>query len=311
MLYSHLPPKTVLCVSGNVGIGKSTLLKNLENKLQGKRVAFVQEPVETWRNTYIAEDENLLGAMYSGTITPTTFQFTVVQSRFFNFFSALVNPDVDVVVVERSPWDEKYIFADTNLNSADKNAYNFMFDSMMQFLTHAPPLNLVFLYLKASGDVLTKRIAARGRPEETNIDVGYLDELEKAHAVFLDVVKAGGLNLANWKPNSIATHIIDASMSASEICNLAAVLCVGRGADEKQTSLGKYEGALTRTDSQSEAISSAEALHAPIAARAREVRAAAAKSRDASPFSSPKVVKEDCEKLDNDALKLPESIVAS
>lgn len=316
MLYSHLPPKDVLCVAGNIGVGKSTLLKNLSRKLVGKRVAFVQEPVEKWLRTMITEDENLLGAMYSGTISATTFQFTVVQSRFFNFFSALVNPDVDVVVVERSPWDEKFIFADTNLNDADKNAYNFMFDSMMAFLSHAPPLNLVFLYLKASGTVLKERIASRGRPEEAEIDASYLESLENAHHTMLEMVKAGGLNLANWKPNSVRTEIVDASLSESELCNLATTLCMERTPETRQNALGKYESALTRTDSQSEAISSAESLHESIAARAREARASLGKSNSASPmvtpFSSPKLGNpEKVEVADHGVLLLPESVAVT
>jgi deoxyadenosine/deoxycytidine kinase len=318
-MYSNLPEKTILCVAGNIGIGKSTLLKNLEKKLQGeksKKIAFVEEPVDRWLHTMVTEKLNLLGAMYSGEISPTTFQLVVVQSRFFNFFSALVDPEVEVVVVERSPWDEKFVFADTNLNEADKNAYNFMFDSMMQFLTHAPPLNLVFLYLKASRDVLSKRITKRGRPEEANIDVEYLDALEKAHGVMLEMIKAGGLNLSNWRPNSVKTEVVDASLSELELCNLAAVLCVGRNSVAKQKSLGKYEGALTRTDSQSEAISAAEELHEPIAARAREARAAIAKSREASPmptpFSSPKPSKptDVPDKVDQSIMLLPDSILA-
>lgn len=313
MLYAHLPPKEVLCVAGNIGVGKSTLLKNLARKLAGKRVAFVQEPVEKWLETKITTRENLLGAMYSGTITATTFQFTVVQSRFFNFFTALVDPNVDVVVVERSPWDEKFIFADTNLNAADKNAYNFMFDSMMAFLSHAPPLNLVFLYLRATGDVLARRIAARGRPEEASIDTAYLEALENAHMVMLQAVEAGALAVPNWAPHSVKTEIVDASLSEAELCNLAAVLCVGRSSRPNRDCLAKYESALTRTDSQSEAISAAESLQAPIAARAREARAAVARSREVSPlstpFASPKLV---CEErpvsMESGAFLLPEGL---
>ena len=210
-------------------MGKSTLLQNLSEritpKINGHKVAFVPEPVQEWLSTKITENENLLNAMYSGTITRTTFQFTVVQSRFFKFFSALIDPNVEIVVVERSPWDEKFIFADTNLNSVDKNAYNFMFDSMMQFLIHAPPLDIVFLYLKAPRDLLLKRIATRGRSEEDDIDPAYLDALESAHGVLLESAKAGGLNLAKWKPKSIKTSTVDATLSADELCNIAAALC--------------------------------------------------------------------------------------
>ena len=37
-------------VEGNIGSGKSTLVKILQNKLDNKNICFLQEPVDEWSN---------------------------------------------------------------------------------------------------------------------------------------------------------------------------------------------------------------------------------------------------------------------
>lgn len=53
-----------MCVKGNIGAGKTTLLRILEEDL---KIAVKEEPVKLWRETRMANGDNLLNAMYKGT----------------------------------------------------------------------------------------------------------------------------------------------------------------------------------------------------------------------------------------------------
>ena len=92
----------LISIEGNIGIGKSTLMKQLKARLAyDDAVVFVDEPVELW------ESYGLLAAMYSGAISRTAFQLMVLNTRAAWLAKALARPGVSVVVCERSIWSDK------------------------------------------------------------------------------------------------------------------------------------------------------------------------------------------------------------
>ncbi|RUS88106.1 hypothetical protein EGW08_004159, partial [Elysia chlorotica] len=96
--------KTVVCIEGNIGCGKTTLLNYFE-RFQNCEV--VAEPVEKWRNV---EGYNALGLMYTdperwGMALQTYIQLTMLQIH-------NQQQEKDVRLMERSIYSAKYCFTD-------------------------------------------------------------------------------------------------------------------------------------------------------------------------------------------------------
>jgi deoxyadenosine/deoxycytidine kinase len=156
------PPngRLVISIEGNIGIGKSTLLENLRKQwATDPRVIFVQEPVALW------EENGLLEAMYSNTISRCAFQLMALTTRYTALQKALES-DATVIITERSVHSDRYCFAAVNLDSEpDKAAYAATHDALIAALP--ADLRIGMVYLQAPREVLNQRIASRGRAAET------------------------------------------------------------------------------------------------------------------------------------------------
>ena len=296
----------VYFISGGIGAGKSTLLRLLKTRFATERVAFVFEPVEEWLGTKVGST-NLLGAMYSKEISMATFQFSVVISRLRALRNALME-DVDAVFVERSPFDENFVFAKTGLNEAEYEAYCYMFKGLMQWLDDVPRFDASFVYLKADSAILHERIQnARKREEESCVDVEYLKILEGAHtAMFEDTNFTKQISTIK----TVDFHEIDANLDTDVVAETVVSIVKAHGVFVNKQSILKYSNALTRVDSlDSNSITNAEALSGWISERSRAARSAMKKSsKDASPFASP-VVKATSAEVEEFSFVLPASIV--
>ena len=175
--------KVLVCVEGGIGAGKSTLLDGISS-MRLKGIAVVKEPVEEWRARKVtSQGQNLLGAMYSGEVSPAVFQMAVLQSRFGKLVRALVDPTNEVVISERSPWSEKIVFARPNLSEVDFECYSYTHECMLRDLFHlVGDLKILFLHLTIPHEKLIERIQKRGRAEEADIGENYLKIINEAHA---------------------------------------------------------------------------------------------------------------------------------
>ena len=209
----------VVAIEGNIGVGKSTVLKNLKaHYAADKRVAFVDEPVGLW------EENDLLSAMYEDRISRAAFQLMALTTRFATLQKVLRSEDADLVITERSIFSDRHCFAAVNLDkdSADATAYNVTHDALVTALP--PGLQHASVLLAAPRRTVVERIAKRGRAAENKtedeaddknegcgIPDAYLASLDDAHAsYFEDHVEAS------------ARCRIDATASPAEVC--AAVL---------------------------------------------------------------------------------------
>ena len=174
-------PTLLVCVEGNIGTGKSTLLNGIE-ALKKAGVATLQEPVDAWRDVKIG-GKNMLESMYDGTVSKAVFQLAVLQSRFGPLIAALANKNNKVVFSERGPWSEKYVFARSNLSSDDFKCYDYAHRSLVRELFPlVGEVIVLFLHLTLPVDTTLERIKLRGRTEEAKIDASYIETLDDANA---------------------------------------------------------------------------------------------------------------------------------
>lgn len=157
--------KKFVVVAGNIGVGKSTLVKMLCNRLGWE--PFFEPQAE---NPYLAD---FYRDMKSWAFHSQVFFLT---QRLLAHRKLLDHPTS--VVQDRSVYEDAEVFArnlylQKHLSERDYLTYGDLYHVLSSFL---PPPDLV-VYLRASVDTLMHRIALRGREYEREIQPEYLSNL--------------------------------------------------------------------------------------------------------------------------------------
>lgn len=166
--------RKIFVVEGNIGAGKTTILKELEKAIP--RCAVLYEPVERWKNV---NGGNLLDKFYSNPQRwAFTFELESMASK-VRELKRLLNSEAEVIIMERSIFSDKAFqtvsFLSNKLSSMETSLLD---DLRKDFMYDYPSINAVF-YLDVDPKVCLERIKKRGRKEELGITKGYLEILEK------------------------------------------------------------------------------------------------------------------------------------
>jgi deoxyadenosine/deoxycytidine kinase len=161
--------KRFVAVAGNIGVGKSTLVELLSQRL-GWQPFF--EPVG--ENPYLAD---FYRDMHAWAFHSQVFFLT----RRLRSHRQLCNHPTSVIQ-DRSVYEDAEIFAHNlflqgYISERDYNTYRELYRVLTEFL---PPPDLV-VYLRASVNTLQHRIALRGRDYEQQIPAEYLTRLNSLY----------------------------------------------------------------------------------------------------------------------------------
>ncbi len=158
-----------IVVAGNIGVGKSTLVTMLCQKLG-------------WQPFYEPETENPYLADFYQDMSRWSFQSQVFfLSRRLHIHHQILH-HTGSVIQDRSIYEDAEVFARNlnlqgNLSDRDYATYRSLYQTLAEFL---PPPDLV-IYLRASVDTLLKRIALRNREYEKSISPDYLDRVNRLY----------------------------------------------------------------------------------------------------------------------------------
>lgn len=174
-----------IAVAGNIGAGKTTLVKKLSTQF-GWDAHF--ESVED--NPYL---EDFYEDMHKWSFP---LQIYFLHSRFNQVVSIRQNPKT--TIQDRTIFEDAYIFAKNLHNSGfmqkrDFENYFSLFLSMSKQVT--PPDLLI--YLRASVPKLTEHIAKRGRDYESSISIKYLEDLNTCYEEWITNYDLGKLLIIN------------------------------------------------------------------------------------------------------------------
>ena len=86
-------------------------------------------------------------------------------------------------MAERSPFEDKDIFAASTLGEMQLVNYNFAFTRLMGAL-NLPPTEIVHFILEVRPEVAMERVKARKRSGEQNVTTEYLRKLDDAYRTF-------------------------------------------------------------------------------------------------------------------------------
>jgi deoxyadenosine/deoxycytidine kinase len=162
-----------IIVAGNIGVGKSTLVKMLCEKLD-------------WQPFYEPETENPYLADFYQDMSRWSFQSQVFfLSRRLQIHHQILHHSGSVIQ-DRSIYEDAEIFARNlylqgNLSERDYATYRSLYQTLVEFL---PPPDLV-IYLRASVETLSQRIALRNRDYEKSINPDYLARVNNLYSEWI------------------------------------------------------------------------------------------------------------------------------
>ncbi len=218
--------KKFVAVAGNIGVGKSTLVEMLCEKLGWEPF---YEPVA--ENPYLSD-------FYEDMPTWSFHSQIFFLSHRLRSHNDLANHPTSVIQ-DRSVYEDAEIFAQNlarqgHIQSRDYQTYRELYEAVINIL---PPPDLV-IYLRASVPTLIRRIERRGRDYESDIASDYLAGLNELYEAWIDnftlcpvltvpadsldyVAHRGHLNLITAKVNEMLTGKEEVIFAPDEVARAA------------------------------------------------------------------------------------------
>lgn len=174
-------PATVF-IEGNIGAGKSTLIKMLKKHLPSS-VVLTLEPCDEWQDV---QGHNLLHAFYQDSARwACMFQVYASMTRIRKQQKDAMFADT-LQIMERSWFSDRYCFARMLYDSKKINDLEWaVYEQMWDWYMRNTPLPTGFIYLRVLPEECFKRLQLRNRSEEAVVPLAYLQQLHACHEQFL------------------------------------------------------------------------------------------------------------------------------
>jgi deoxyadenosine/deoxycytidine kinase len=174
--------RQMITLEGNIGAGKTTVGRAIA---ETGRYGFIEEPTSVWREGF---SSNLLELFYRDPQRwAFTFQICAFNTRAKTWEEVLALTDHSKVVLERSIFCDRYVFAENCYRTGLMSLTEYqLYCGLWEFLvSHYCVQPTLMLYLRTPSEVCLQRLRARGREEETGITLEYLLQLEQLHDEWL------------------------------------------------------------------------------------------------------------------------------
>ena len=179
----------VFAIEGNVGSGKSTLIKYLEKikiNMQGYKIIFLPEPVEEWKKIKNKNGSNIIEGYYKNENKyGFSFQINALISRISQIRKALLSSTNTIFIIERSVHTDKHVFCKMLYDNGviDKINYEVYLRWYDEFQKDMMISGII--YVNTDIENSHKRIKIRNRKGEENISKEYLTKLDTYHKNWL------------------------------------------------------------------------------------------------------------------------------
>lgn len=172
-----------ISVDGNIGSGKSTKVKDIEQyyKEQGRNdILFIQEPVDEWNSIVDENGTTILANYYKD---QKKFAFRLQMLAYISRLSLLrkaAKKGYKYIITERCVGTDRNVFSKMLYDKGDieHDEYAIYKKWYEEFITDVPIGAIV--YIKASPEICFERVNIRAREGE-NIPLEYLKECDKYH----------------------------------------------------------------------------------------------------------------------------------
>tara|TARA_B110000037_G_scaffold198219_1_gene236955 strand:+ start:4710 stop:5423 length:714 start_codon:yes stop_codon:yes gene_type:complete len=179
----------IFTIEGNIGSGKSTLVKKLKksfDNIDDIKIIFLQEPVSVWENIKDKNGKNIIEKYYENQKKYAfSFQMMAYISRIHQIKEVLKTNKNVIIISERSIFTDKEIFAkmlydDNKIEEIEYNIYLKWFD---EFVKDIPISGII--YVKTNPEICEKRVIKRNRKGEI-IPLFYLQNCHTYHENWLN-----------------------------------------------------------------------------------------------------------------------------
>jgi deoxyadenosine/deoxycytidine kinase len=186
----------IISIEGNIGVGKSTFTTILQKRIN--KSILVPEPVELWLNIKDDNDNdnkktNMLQLFYSDIKRwAYTFQNMAYITRAMliedTIKNNINNNNYDYIFLDRSLGTDKNVFEkmlynDNKISSIEHQCYNLWCNFYDKYVRSN--IKNKTIYLRCDPLTSFERIKKRGRTEEKNITLEYLEKLHSYHESWL------------------------------------------------------------------------------------------------------------------------------
>ena len=177
----------ILSIDGNIGSGKSTLYKDLQEYYHDNTdICFVPEPVDDWTHIVDGDKVPILTNLYKDTKKYAfRFQMMAYISRLHLLRQKVKENKYRIIVSERSVQTDRNVFAkmlfdDGMIEHDEYQIYNKWFDEFLDDMYLGG-----IIYVKADPEICSDRVKIRAREGET-IPLEYLQKCHKYHEEWLE-----------------------------------------------------------------------------------------------------------------------------
>ena len=178
----------IFSIEGSIGSGKSTLIRELKNKLDTNWI-FVLEPISEWNDVKDKAGENILTKFYKNQQKYAfSFQMMAYISRLARLKQVIRDHPKAVIITERSIFADRHVFAkmlyDNNkIEEVDYIIYLKWFDEFLEDVRQSG-----IIYLQVKPETCYHRVQKRNRDGET-ISLEYLKSCHQYHENWLTTEK--------------------------------------------------------------------------------------------------------------------------
>lgn len=210
----------LIIVTGNIGCGKTTTLRQIQTWVEEKgineHVSIIFEAVDEWNfylkkfyNTFRTKNaprQNEYGFLLQMEILShyhrVTRQVQQLQDR-------CIETGVDhYVFVERSPFDAKEVFIDTNKSLYTPEQYDLLAGFVAQYTALWMWNDATYIQIVAPKEECYRRISQRDRGGENKISLAYLTQLEEAYRKLADYIDMKTLSVSVRETPEHVAHSI-------------------------------------------------------------------------------------------------------
>ena len=156
-----------ISIEGNIGSGKSTALSNLEKEVD---TFIFKEPLACWGNWLEKYYQN-----------PKKYCFSFQLKILICFYEMIMNNYINGkdIVSERCPESSKIIFAQMAFEDGNMDADEYtLYNQYCKLLNYKPTC---YIYIKTPPNLCFERMNQRGRIEESEVNLEYLEKLHQQH----------------------------------------------------------------------------------------------------------------------------------
>ena len=173
----------IISFDGNIGSGKSTKVKDIEEYYKNKGrtdILFIQEPVDTWNSVVDENGVTILSNYYKD---QKRFAFRLQMLAYISRLALLRNAikkGYKYIITERCVGTDRNVFSKMLYDKGDieHDEYIIYKKWFNEFISDVPIGAIV--YIKASPEICLERVNIRAREGE-NIPLEYLKECDKYH----------------------------------------------------------------------------------------------------------------------------------